>query len=864
MKFPLWRRRRQEQLEEELRSHLEMAARDRIDRGEPSERAASAARCEFGNVALVQHVTRDQWGWIWLEDLLQDLRYAARTLRKSPAFTVVAVLTLALGIGANTAIFCVIHSVVLRPLPFAAPDRLVWLNGKFPQSDLAAVSVLDFVEYRASNQSFERLSAMGFNAGPSNLSGDKPEQVLDQMVSAEFFDTLGIHPLYGRDFVRSDEQVDLPQVAILGYGIWNHNFAGDPQVVGRTIRLDGQNLTVVGVLSVDLPLLSEAQIWLPTPLLNPGMNQRLAHFLKVVGRLKPGVTFQQSQSDLDAVAERIARQYPATNEGWTLRQRALSDLLIGPVRPALLIIAAAVALLLLIACANVANLLLARSFSRHREFALRTALGASRARILRQTLTESMMLALCGGAGGVLAANWGVHVWRAIAPGDLPRVNEIHLNWTVLAFTGCLSLLTGMIFGLIPAWQVSELGVASGLKESGRTSPSAARQRLGSALVIGEVAVSLTLLAGAVLLLKSFWLLIHVNPGFQTDHVITARLSLSAPAYDAARRASFWRLLEQRVEVLPGVLAAGATSELPLNREHSDNPFYIEGRTYAPSVFEDANFRQVTRGYLSGMRIPLIAGRWLEEHDNETSLGVIVVNQAFVARFFPGQSALGKHLQVLGDPKKTREIVGVVGNISHDSLAEPQPAEMYVPYPQYSPPKMNLVVRAAAHPKNLAAALRDTVGSIDKDVTLSAVRSMDQVIGSSVSQPRFSSQLLALFATLALVLAAIGLYGLMAYSVTQRRTEIGVRMALGASQSDVLRLVLGRGAILAVTGVALGLIAAFALTRLLSTLLFQVSPTDPSTLVGASLLLVAVALIACYIPARRAMRVDPMVALRYE
>jgi putative ABC transport system permease protein len=861
---PLWHRKKQQQLEEEIQSHLEMAKRDLVDRGQPCSDAERAVRREFGNVALVENATRDQWGWSWLDDLLQDFRYAARMLRRNAGFTAIAVLTLALGIGANTAIFSVIDAVILRPLPFASPDRLVWLNGKFPQSDMAAVSAPDFLDYRARNRSFERLGVMGYRASPASLSGDKPEQVFNVIVSAGFFNTLGIHPLLGRDFVPADEQVKLPQVVILGHGIWQRDFAADPSVVGRNILLDGQSLTVVGVLPVDLPLLSEAQVWLPTPMLNPGMNMRHGHSLKAIGRLKPGVSLQQSQSDLDAIAEQIARQFPETNEGWTLRQRPLSEVLTGPVRPALLLISAAVGLLLLIACVNVANLLLARSVTRHREFAVRAALGASRGRMIRQTLTESVVLALAGGALGVLGATWGIHALRAVGPSDLPRLDEVHISTVVLLFTTTISLLTGVVFGLIPALQISSRQFTERLKQSGRGSVAPAHKRVSGALVICEIAISLTLLVSAGLVLKSFWRLIHVNPGFETSHVISARLSLNAPAYDKARRERFWTQLEGRVSALPGVQAVGATSELPLNNEHNDNSFTIEGHTYGPSEFDDANFRQVTPGFFSAMRIPLLAGRSFNQHDAETSAAVLVVNQAFAQRFFPAQNPLGKRLQVLGEKLNAREIVGVVGNISHDALSASERSEMYVPSAQFSAQTRYIIVRASADPQNLSTALREIVSALDKDETISAVRPLDDVLNASFAQPRFSSQLLALFAALALVLAAVGLYGLMAYSVTQRTNEIGVRMALGATGKDILALVLKRGSLLAFAGIALGLIVSAAATRLLTTLLFDVAPTDPQTFLGVALLLVIVTLGACYVPARRATRVDPLVALRYE
>jgi putative ABC transport system permease protein len=803
-----------------------------------------------------------------VEPLLQDLRYALRQLRKSPGFTVVAILTLALGIAANTTIFSVIEAVVLRPLPFRAPDRLIWLNGQVPPLDEAAISPPDFLDYRASNQTFDCLAAMGYGPGPSNLSGDKPEQVLTTIASSNFFDCLGVRPLLGRDFLSADEQVKTPHVAILGYGLWKRNFGADRTIVGSTIRMDGESLTVVGVLPSDLPLLSEAQIWLPTPMLNPGMNMRLGHSLKAVGRLKPGVTRKQSQADVDAIALRLAHQYPNTNKGWSLRQRPLRDVLVGPVRPALLLMWGAVALLLLIACVNVANLLLARSVARRQEFALRAALGASRGRLVRQALTESVVMALAGGGLGVLVATLGAHAVRAFGPLNVPRLDETQINPAVLAFTFGISLLTGVVFGLVPALQISGGEFTQRIRESGRTSTPTVHRRLSSALVVGEIAMSLTLLVSAGLVLKSFWRMIHVAPGFQTDHVVTARLSLNGPAYgsygDPQSRVKFWRQFEEQVKALPGVEAVGAISELPLSGEHSDNPFHIPNRSYGPSEFDDAEFRQVTPGFLSAMRIPLFAGRWLDEYDDANSAGVIAVNRAFVKRFFGGGDVLGKRLQLMGDSKATREIVGVVGNISHGALSDPKQPEMYVPYAQYAPGTMNIVVRAAANPMNLAAALRDRVSAVDKDETLSGVRTMDDVVGASVSQPRFSSQLLALFAALALVLAAVGLYGLMAYSVTQRRNEIGIRMALGAGREDILKLVLRQGSMLVLTGVGLGLIASVFMTRVLSGLLFAVGPTDPQTFIAVALLLAGVALAACYIPAWRATRVDPMVALRYE
>ena len=588
MKFVAWlrtlastlfrRSRVENEMEEELRVHIQHRADDLERSGLSRRDAERQARIEFGGYEKVKEECRESLAAHFFETLAQDVRFGLRMLRKAPGFTTVAVVTLALGIGANTAIFSVIDAVVLHPLPFPNPQQLVWMNGQFPQSDGAAISNPDFVDYRAGNHSFQQMFAMGFRSSPANLAGDKPEQVPSTFASAHFLQTLGVQPLLGRDFLPSDEQLQEPQVAILGYGIWQRDFGGDSGIIGRQIRVDSQSLTVVGVLPHDLPLISEAEIWVPSPMLAAGMKMRLAHFLKVIGRLKPGVTLAQSQTDLDTIAAGLAQQYPNTDRGWSVRQRPLSEVLIGPVRPALMLMFAAVALLLLIACANVANLLLARCMARQREFIVRTALGARPGRILRQTLTESIILALFGGAIGVFLAIWGTNVLRKIGPADIPRLAEVHVNFTVLIFTLGISVFTGIIFGLIPALEISRFKSAAGLMDSGRMSAFGSRLRLGRTLMIGELAISLTLLIGAGLLLNSFWRLIHVNPGFQTEHVLTAHVSLDGPSYrKGEQRDAFWRLFEQRVAALPGVEEVGATSELPLSGERSDCPFYIDG-----------------------------------------------------------------------------------------------------------------------------------------------------------------------------------------------------------------------------------------------------------------------------------------------
>jgi putative ABC transport system permease protein len=853
-------------LDAELQSHLQMSASDREDRGASPQQAAQSARRELGNIPLIQQTSRDQRPIAtFFDDLAQDLRYAFRTLRKNPAFTLIAIITLALGIGANTAVFSVIDSVILRPLPFKNADRLVWFNGKFALSDLADVSPPDFTDYRAANRSFDRLVAMGNDPSPSNLSGDRSQQVLVSIVTANFFETLGLTPQIGRDFTQSDEQFEMPQSVILGHGIWMRAFGSDPSIVGKTIRLDGASATVVGVLPSDIPLLSEAQIWQPAPLRNQGMQFRRGHFLKVIGLRKSNVSQAQAVADMDSISDRLGREYPDTNKGWSLRQRPLAEVLIGPVRPAMVLIAGAVGLLLLIACGNVANLLLARSAARRREFAVRGALGASRGRMIRQTLTESIVLAVAAGALGIFGAMWIVRLLRAIGPSSLPRLADIQIDTTVLFFTAGISLLTGLVFGLIPALQASGRAFTDALKTGTRNTASGSQRRVGSILVVAQVAMSLTLLVGAGLLLKSFWLLTQVDPGFQTTHVVTAEIGLNGSVYkDDAKRFRFWQEFESRAAALPGVENVGATSELPLNGEHNDNAFYIAGHTYAPSEFDDANFRLVSNSYFATMRIPLLSGRGFTEQDTANSAGALVVNEAFAHQYFKDQNPIGKHLRFATGPKQDMEIVGVVGNIHHDSLSESRLPEMYTAFSQNPAGQMHIVVRGAANPANLAAALREVVANIDKDETLSDFRTLDAIRDASIAQPRFSTQLLGTFAALALILAAVGLYGLMAYSVTQRINEIGIRVALGATRSNILSLILKRGSLLALYGIGIGLIASLALSRLLSTFLFGVRPTDPVTFLAVASILAAVALTASYIPAHRATQVDPNVSLRHE
>ncbi len=805
-----------------------------------------------------------------MNTLIQDIRYAVRMLAKAPGFTAVALLTLALGIGANTAIFSVLDAVVLRPLPFASPNRLVHLTGKFALGDQAGISPPDYLDYRAANRTFEQMAVLNYEPQISNLSGlGKPEQVTTSIASRNLFDALGIRPLLGRGFIPADEQTTLPQAAILGNGIWRTHFGADPHIVGKNIVLDDRSMSVVGVLSSDPTILSKSQIWLPLPLLNKGMSQRLAHFLVGVGKLKPGVTLDQAQADLDSDAQVIDTKFPDTNKGWGIKVRSLSSVLIGPVQKPLFLICGAVGLLLLIACANVANLLLSRGEARQRELAVRQALGASRGRIVQQMLTESAVLALAGGLVGIGLATWGVAALRVFAPADLPRLGEIRVDGTVLVFTAAVSVLAAILFGLAPALRSSQASFLDSLKQAGRGLQHS-RKKLSGALVVGQIALSLGLLVAGGLLVESFWRMIHVNPGFEPQNAITAKLELPSQTYGTPEKVgAFMQQFQQRARALPGVQAVGAIAELPLSGELGDTVFRIPGHTYGPSQWEDAEFRQTTPGYFEAMRIPLIAGRSIQWSDTTDAPLVIVVDEAFAKRYFPRENPIGKQLNFLGPPSGTTftravTVVGIVGDVSHDALDEPQRPEMYVSVAQSSAPEMNIVVRTTLPPGSIAKALQTVLTSLDSNEALSTVRTMQDVIASSVSQPRFSALLVGIFAVLALGLAVIGLYGVISYSVSQRTNEIGIRMALGATPRDVLQMILGGGIKLALLGTAIGIALAVSLGRFLQSLLFEVRATDPATLAVVSFLLLVVALAACYTPARRAMKVDPMVALRYE
>ncbi|MGA8406829.1 MAG: ABC transporter permease [Candidatus Acidiferrales bacterium] len=798
--------------------------------------------------------------------LLQDIRYSIRTLAKSPAFTAIAVLTLALGIGANTALFSVVDAVLLRPLPFQNPSRLVWTWGNCSLCDQAAVSPADFLEYRAQNHSFEYYGAMAGGDSLFNLTGnDKPMQIKGSMVTAGFFDALGIRPRYGRVFNVADEKTTDPESVILSHHMWQENFGSDPKVIGKSIALDGKTRTIVGVLASDIPLLTRADLWFPAPFENERMQSRRSHFLRPIGLLKPGVTMSQAQSELDVIAARLGSQYPATNAGFSAKLEPLHNVLIGDVGPAFMVLIAAVALVLLITCANIASLILARNTTRQREIAIRTAIGAGRSRLIRQLLTESLVLALAGGAAGILLANAGVEFLKQLGPESLPRLDEVGVNGVVLAFTLAIAVVTGILFGLGPAMKASRRDLTQSLKEGGSSGDSRAKHRAHNVLVVAEVALSLVVLIASGLLLNSFWRLLRAPLGFDPANVLTTEISLATPRYDdEQRRESFFHELQDRLQSTPGVKNAGFISELPLSGEANDTFFTIvEHPPENPNDNNDADFRNIDGDYFAAMRIPLLAGRSFDREDSAEARKVVIVNEPLVKKFFPNENPLGKHLKMFeGKPEFVeREIVGVVGGNKHFALQESLRPEMFKPG---SFTRMNIVVRGAADPALLTTVVRQSIHAIDPDEATSTFRTMGDVVSSSAASDRFNALLLGAFAAIALLLTAAGIFGVLSYLVTQRTREIGLRMALGAHPRDVLRVIVGHGLRLVLLGMAIGIAGALLVTRWMSSVLFDVKPTDPLTFAVVAVVLGAVAFLAAYVPARRAMRVDPMVALRYE
>jgi len=808
-----------------------------------------------------------------METLWQDLRYGVRMLLKKPGFTTVAIITLALGISANTAIFSVVNAVLLRPLPFPEPERLVMAFLAHPHQglDRSSLGMADFLAVRERNQSFEKVAAFSFG-NFTVTGGERPEQVSGAWVSADFFATLRVAPARGRAYQAADERPESARVVVISHSFWQRRLAAEPQVIGQTINLNSTPYTIIGVMpeNFHFALTPEAELW-PVRVVRPPRG-RPPYFNRCLGRLKPGVTESQAQADLSAIAAQVQQQFPDSPYS-AMTTRPLMTAVVGDVRQALLVILGAVAFVLLIAAANVANLQLARAASREREMAVRLALGASRWRVVRQLLTESLMLAGVGGAVGLLLAFWGIDLFRTLGPANLPRLQEVNLDGRVLGFTMLAALLSGLIFGLMPALQSSRAELNEALKEGGRAGTgSHGRKRLRGLLVVAEVALTLVLLVGAGLLLRSFRRLQEVNPGFRPEHVLTAQISLPPARYTEDQKImAFHQELIDRTKSLPGVQAVGLSMSLPPNLLQISNPFGIEGRPLPPGEARPlAEEMTISPDYFTALGVPLLRGRCFTGADKAGAPQVLMINEAMARRFFPNQDPVGKRLQT-GDPSPNspwETIVGVVGNVKYAGLEAEETPTLYVPYTTPGwvswSRTMYLVVRTAGEPLGLSSALRQQIRALDADLPVANLKTMEQVIHESVTEPRFRTSLLGLFAAVALLLAVIGIYGVISYAVTERTHELGIRMALGAQTGDVLRLVIGQGMKLALVGVAIGLAASFALTRLMKSLLFGVSATDPLTFALIAMLLATVALLACYVPARRATQVDPMVALRCE
>src|SRR5215217_7427717 len=797
-----------------------------------------------------------------MDSLIKDIRYGFRSLLKRPGFTAIALVALALGIGANTAIFSLVNAVVLRPLPFSDPDRLVWIWGNIRNGgNRASVSPLDFLDYREQNKTLENLAAT--MPLPVNVTGNgDPERLNAAAVTGNFFQTFGVTPVLGRGFTVENEKSGQDQVAVLSHDLWQRRFGADPGIIDKTILLNGKATQVLGVMGSDVSLPQVAELWVPLNFdSDSDMKMRKAHFLRPIGRLRPGVRLTQAQADLDLIAAQLEKQYPDSNTGWNTRLVSLREQLLGGSRTYVLILFGAVGLVLLIACANVANLLLVRAASRQKEIALRTALGASRPRIMRQMITESVLLAIMGGALGALLARFGVDLLVSFSRATLPRTVTVQVDATVLLFTFLISLATGVLFGLAPAFRTLQVNLIESLKEGVRgAGETGLRNRTRNVLVVFESAIAVMLLIGAGLLVRSLIALQSVDPGFDAKNVLTMRLDLARNKYDTPEKtANFLTELQTRVGSLPSVETVGLITELPLSGQLNDLPFTVEGR---PPVTIDqafgADFRRVNENYFSALRIPFLRGRNFTAQELRQEEKPVIVSQQLVDQVFPNENPLGKRLiSAISDTRY--EIIGVVGDIRHNSLGSPPVPTMYFPY--LETPFTNLVIRTKTEPLSIAAEVRKEIQAIDPDQPVAAVKPMTSWVEQSVAAQRYRTMLLGLFAVLAVVLAATGIYGVMSYTVAQRTHEIGVRMALGAERFDVLKLVVRQGMMLAVIGVVSGLIGAFALTRVMSTLLFEVRARDPITFVAVAALLMVVAFLACLVPALRATKVDPLVAL---
>jgi len=877
---------RETEIVEELSQHLEQEYERALSGGASETEAREKVLEDLKTPDLLRRELKNVERPVWQEpirsgtrskinifaDLGQDVRYAFRMLVKNPTFTAIAVIALALGIGANTAIFSVVNAVLLRPLPFKHPEQLVmvWENAAHLGFPKDTPSPANFLDWQKQAQSFTGMAAMTERS--FNLTGvGEPERLEGRRVSANLFDLLGVPALLGRTFVAEDDRPGT-HVVLLSYSLWQQRFGSDPSVIGRALVLNGESYTVVGVMPrlVRLPGYSTRndQLWVPIAFPQEEATQRGNHFLEVIARLKPGITRKQAQAEMETIAARLAQQYPVYNMRRGAVVVPLHEQVVGDIRPSLLVLLGAVGFVLLIACANVANLLLARAAVRQKEIALRLAVGASRSRLTRQFLTESVLLAMFGAGLGLLLAFAGIRILRSFIPPSIAQIQAISIDGPVLIFTVLVAVLTGIAFGLAPAIHGSHLNLNDTLKESGRDSSGGGKgHRARGLLVIGEVAISFVLLIGAGLLINSFLHLRKLDPGFRADHLLTMKVDLSEVKYpDRDRRAAFFDEVIRRVLALPGVQSAAVANNLPLTYDGDSMFVSVEGLPDPPPDQQpDVIYRVIGPGYFGTMGIPIVHGRDFTDQDKADSKDLVIISEKTAQHFWPGQDPIGKRLKPGSSTSNApwREVVGVVKDVRQNDLIAPPKMQMYLNYRQLkSIPANALVVRTSIEPMSLAGSVRNAIWSVDKDQTVADIETMEHIVAEAVARQRFSMFLLGFFAVVALLLASVGIYGVMSYSVAQRTREIGIRMALGARRADVLQMTVKEGLKLVGAGMLLGMAAAFILTRVMTTLLYGISATDPVTFVGISIVLLAVAILASYVPALRATKVDPMIALR--
>ncbi len=869
------RNRRERELDSEVQAHIEALTEENIRRGMAQQEALHAARREFGGIEQTKELYRERHSLPFFETLFQDVRFGARMLAKNPGFTAVSVLTLALGIGANTAIFSVVDAVLLRPLAYKDAERLVTLlhDGYNP------VGVANYIDWRDQSQSFEAMGAADYWS--ANLSGvDSPEHILGLKVTQNLLPMLGVEPMLGRLFVEGEDQPGADREAILSYNLWQRRFAGDTKVVGRVVTLDGEQYTIVGVMPRTFKFApfwaTRAEMWVPNAF-GERIHDRGGNSLRIFARLKQNATLEQARAEIATITARLEQKFPGTNRNVIVTP--LKKNVVGEVKAPLLVLLGAVGFVLLIACANVAHMLLARSAARQKEIAVRAALGAPRLRVIRQFLTENLLLAGLGAAAGLLLAFWGIRALVALSPASIPRVATVTIDARVALFLLAVTVFTGAIFGLAPAMRASAGNLTDILKDGGRGgSDGLSRNRLRNFLVASEFSLALILLIGAGLMVRSFFALQSIDPGFNPNRVLSMAVSVAGTQEsESHRRGIFYTQLIERVRALPGVEAAGGINHLPLAGDMWGWPFTIEGRPKPlPGESPIGVYRIVMPGYFETMRLPVLRGREIASSDDANALGVAMINESAVQRYWPNEDSIGKHISFSSDKSSTPQwltVIGIVRNAKQEDWAAVAFPEVYLAALQNSAflgereshaSYITLVVRTAGEPAALASTVKNAVWSFDRNLAISEVLTMDDVVAVANAQPRFEMTLLAAFAGVALLLAAVGIYGVMSYSVARRTHEIGIRISLGASRTDVLRMVIRQAMILALTGSAVGIIGALLLSRLMTSFLYGVRPTDPVTFSGVAIMLAIVALAASYIPARRAMRVDPMIALRYE